>query len=230
MKRRARTTLVHGAGTATLSPRRPGWHTLSGFDREDVVEVHLRLLPGAAHEPCNGGFMGHAVAVYPQHIDPDKHDSGLFRTNTAGWHRIRAIVVPHERGVQITTTWESAKLSRPPGASIAMRRAQHPAAEWWGWIEAPRNAPLAQRYEAARDLARYFILDQEDSNMRRALHELRSDPYPELSQLGLDNEILLVTLAERPETLTPDDWDVIQDVGRATLELLDEESAANLAA
>ena len=199
-------------------------------DEQGIVKVHLLLLPGAAHEPCTARFVGHAVAVDAEQIDRSKPDSARFRTETAGWHRIRAMVLPHERGVQVTATWESAKLTRPPGAGVAILRAQHPASEWWGWVEAPRNAPLAERYEAARDLARYFILDQEDSDIRRALHELRSDPYPELSQLGLDNEILLVTLAHRPETLTADHWDVVQDVGRLTIELLDEESAANQAA
>ena len=230
MKRKIRTTLFHGAATTTLSPGRPGWHMLMCSEEQGIVKAHLLLLPGAAHEPCTARFVGHAVAVDTEQIDRNKPDAARFRTETAGWHRIRAMVLPHERGVQVTTTWESARLTRPPGASVEILRAQHPAAEWWGWVEAPRNAPLAERYEAARDLARYFILDQEDSNIKRTLHELRGDPYPELSQLGLDNELLLVTLTQRPETLTPDDWDGVQDMGRQTLVLLDEESAANQAA
>ena len=223
-------TLVHGAAAATLSTHRPGWHLLLCFARPAGIEVQLLPLGADADDPCPASVMGRAVAVGREHANAKKRKKTVFRATAAGWHRIRATVRPQERGVQITATWESAVLSTPARVMDPVRNAEQPEAEWWGWIEAPKREALGERCDAARDLARYFIVDRNGSRITAALRELRGNPYPKLSQLNRDHEKLLITLARQPETLTHDDWDTLQNVGRRTLELLGRETVRDRAA
>lgn len=76
-------------------------------------------------------------------------------------------------------------------------------------------------------MARYFILGwtkREDTDIGRHLHEERTDPYPELSRLALDNEWLLGRLAHEPEQMDEeDDWVRVREIGTETLRLMGEE-------
>ncbi len=54
----------------------------------------------------------------------------------------------------------------------------------------------------------------EEGGIARELHQRRDDVYPELSQIGLDNEPALKTLADEPEHLDEDDWDQLEECGR----------------
>ena len=124
----------------------------------------------------------------------------------------------------MNATWESARLKTPDAARQKAGDERHGGAELWKWLEPAGEEKRQQHYEAARDLARYFMLDQgSDSRVGRALQELGDDPYPELSQLGLDNEWVLKTLTETPELLYADGWDNVEEVGRQTLKLLGED-------
>ena len=112
---------------------------------------------------------------------------------------------------------------RAPAARLALCGRQAGAAQWWGWVKPATEDVLETRYEAARDLARFFLLDHgRESRIGEALHEMRGDPYPELSALALDNELLLRSLADTPEILDRTDWELLGDVGRTTLTLLGE--------
>ena len=122
-----------------------------------------------------------------------------------------------ERGTAaVVIAWRSDALGRP-----AVREGVRLA-----WLEAGPAGPGQRRIHAARELARYFILGwtkREDTDIGAHLHEERSDPYPELSRLALDNEWLLGRLANEPEELDEDDWVRVGETGAEALRLMGDE-------
>ena len=224
MTQNAAPTFVHGTNSATVNPVRPGWHQLLCFPRQGAIEIELLPLGANADEPCPATTMGRSVPVRPEHVNARKRRKSILRTAKAGWHHVRATVRPEESGVQITATWESAVLATPPEARSTVRNGQHPTAEWWGWVDPPTSGILGYRRQAARDLAHHFLIDQSGSRIAAAVHELRGEPYPELAQLNREHEKLLIALARQPDTLSHDDWETLQEVGRRTLKALGGET------
>ena len=134
-----------------------------------------------------------------------------FEPTDPGWHRIG--IHPKDGGARVTATYENAVLKAPEAARIRGDNC------WYFWLERYTETPGISE---ARDLARHFILDWNDTPFAEDLNKRRrwNDPYPELSQLGLDNEWLLCQLTTEPESLDGDDLDNLEDVGREVHRLL----------
>lgn len=104
----------------------------------------------------------------------------------------------------------------------------------WAWSNATRNQG-AQGHdrprragdsedEGARPAGRIGRnlgwTKREETDIGRHLHEERTDPYPELSRLALDNEWLLGRLGNEPERLNEYDWELIGETGAEALRLM----------
>ena len=140
-----------------------------------------------------------------------------FEATRTGWHEAWAVRGSECETATVVIAWRSDALGRP-----AVREGVRLA-----WLEAGPAGPGQRQTHAARELARYFILGwtkREDTDIGRHLHEERTDPYPELSRLALDNEWLLGRLAHEPEQLDEeDDWVRVREIGTETLRLMGEE-------
>ena len=108
-----------------------------------------------------------------------------FRATLPGWHRVRVELDPNGQ-MHAAVTHEGSMLKAPERPDI--KRDIH-----LFWLD-PEDEP--ERRTAARDLARYFILGwtKTESAIARELHERTDDVYPELSQIGLEHEMLLKRL------------------------------------
>ena len=143
--------------------------------------------------------------------DAAKTESVRFEASRTGWHGLRAVRGRSRDTLAIVATWLTDALGPPETAS----------GEKLTWLLAAEtvDAEEARRIEQARELARYFILGWSgtfDTDIGRELHERKDDPYPELSELGLENERLLVLLSDEPERLDEEGWSEIAEIGRRT--------------
>ena len=199
--------VVNGAAAVTLPPCSTVWaypivggayHYAYAFIREsNERDATLRTRDTGPREPL--------VQAHFKPTDP-------------GWYRIA--MHPSNGGARVTATYENAVLKAPEAARI------HGDNCWYFWLEIYSETPGISE---ARDLARHFILGWEDTGFAEDLNKYRrrNDPYPELSQLGLDNEWLLCQLTTEPESLNADDLDNLEDVGRQVHRLLYADSETN---
>lgn len=131
-----------------------------------------------------------------------------FRATRTGWHGVRTVRVEEPGTTAVVIVWLHDRLAAPEKSAGESRH----------WLDAADEGKEAADVHAAREFARFFIFGhagQFDTDIGRELHERKDeDPYPELSQLGLDNEQLLGQLSHEPETLDGDGWDDVRDIGR----------------
>ena len=142
-----------------------------------------------------------------------EHAEASFMATRTGWHEAWAVRGPEHGTTCVVVAWRSDALARPTVRKGVRLK----------WLEPGPEGPRKERIHAARELARYFILGwtkREDTDIGRHLHEERSDPYPELSRLALDNEWLLGRLADEPEKLDEDEWEVVGETGAEALRLM----------
>ena len=195
-----------GAGaTQKLAGTRTGWaHTLT-TKVGDILTVEILERPNEEHDSrWVGTKLGHPPLV-------------RFRATLPGWHRVRVGLDPRGQ-MHAAVTHEGCMLKAP-------ERPDHERDVHLFWLD-PDDEP--ERRTAARELARYFILGWtkvEESTMARELHRRTDDVYPELSEIGLEHEMLLTQLAEAPERLDGDEWDELEDCGRRVMEVLDRPPA-----
>ena len=192
--------VVNGASAVTLPPCSTVWaypivigdyHYACAFIRESTEhDAMLRTRDTGPRDPL--------VQAHFEPIDP-------------GWYRIG--IHPKNGGARVTATYENAVLKAPEAARIRGDNC------WYFWLEPYSETPGISE---ARDLARHFILGWNDTAFAADLNRNHgpNDPYPELSQLGLDNEMLLCHLTTEPESLDTDDLDNLEDVGRQVHRLL----------
>ena len=194
-----------GAGaTQKLGGTRTGWGITMTTAVGDTVTVRIIETPDDSHNAkWVGTKRGHS-------------DTASFRATFPGWHRVRVGIDPNGE-MNATATHEGFRLKKP-------YRSRPEDGIHLFWLD-PDEEP--QTRTAARDLARYFIMGWtklEEGGIARELHQRRDDVYPELSQIGLDNELALKTLADEPEHLDEDDWDQLEECGRLVIEILDRTS------
>ena len=119
----------------------------------------------------------------------------------------------------VVVTWLTDRLAHPGHSSDRTRI----------WLDKPRMTLEQLHVHAARELARDFILGRTaagDTDIGLELSGLKSDPRPEISQVGRDNETLLRTLAYEPEELDEDGWNEIAAIGARIGRVLDRNHEA----
>ena len=192
---------IGAAATQKLSGSRTGWaQTRVGAGSDDTVTVHIFETPDERH---NSRWVGTKLE-HPRIAE--------FQATLPGWHRVRVDLDPDGQ-MHAAATYEGARLKAPEQP----RRAEGIHIFWLD----PEDEP--ERRTAVRDLARYFIMGWTkfgESTIARELHNRKDDVYPELSQIGLENERLLTRLAEEPEQLSDDEWDELEECGRLVMQIL----------
>ena len=216
-------TSARRATIGVISPPESGWHELlCQRDGVDGVKIELRSLKTGVHLPCPASNMANGVAVTNDEIDASLPENAVFQATMAGWHRVHAAIRPRARGVEITMAWVSAAL-RAPAEVVEGRH----AAGTSHWMTPQMNEGRNEQIEAARDLARYFVVlggsqGRTSRTLRRLRfgHQERSSEYLELEKLVHENTSVLQTLAERPDRLTWYGWHDVEKLGRQTLRAL----------
>ena len=177
-----------------------GFHCPLRTSRSDI-EVSLRTLG-----------VGDLTDPGVHWLEPDKTRSvprhqRILAART-GWHTIRATRAIQPDALIVIASWLSEELDSPCNQQLCTHW-DNPV-----WIVAHDADPAERNLEGARELARYFMLSWTEGPISWALKERKNDPYPELSSMALDEEVLLHRLTTEPWDLTPDDRDQMSDLGR----------------
>ena len=202
-------------GYVELAVGRTGWYDRLIIASDIDAAIGLReLLKEERQQLRENGL----APVWVEASEQGRSNPVPLEPVRSGWHRVRAIATKRRDRGGLVVTWEGESLLRP------IERGEGPTAGYV-WLDRLDDEQMAW----ARELARYFILGYtKGSWIERELDDLHlqeEDPYPDLSALGLDRELLLWTLAHEPGRLDDRDRHDARDTGMLVRELLklDEE-------